>query len=219
MDWTGPLEAIRLAIASAAQLPDRPVPSSPRAGATLRAVEWVNRKTAQRATKGQWINLQLFRMGQVGRDETRYQLDDPDGEGNQALRPVVTGNRLLRVQLILKSDSQEPGLTADALSDRVRTRLSLPEVRAIMRAGGVTLSHVEWSADADYWDADERAMSEALMEVVFNAATYEVATTVPAGEGNDWFNRVQGEGELGYGEPGDPSNDVVTFDSDEGEPS
>lgn len=217
MNWEDPLEAIRAAIAKAAQLPDVPLPSSPRAGAQLRAVEWRNRRGGNRITKGQYVNLRVFGIVAVGRDETRYDQDDPtdpDDPTTAALVPVQMGNRVVRVQLECKSDSQEPEKTATMLAERIRSRIRLPEVKAILAAADVGYSHIEWSSEADYMDADERMMSDALMEIVFLKAVADRAETVPAGEGNDYFERVDGSGTIEDGAQGD-----VTPVFDTGEPS
>jgi hypothetical protein len=218
MDWSAPLEAIRAAIVKAAKLSDIPLPSSPRAGATLRAVEWKNRRGGNRVVKGQYVNLSVFGIVAVGRDETRYDLDDPtdpDDPTTAALVPVQMGNRVVRVQLECKSDSQEPEKTATMLAERIRSRLRLPEVKAILAAQDVGYSHIEWSTDHDYMDADERMMSEAMMEIVFLKAVADRADTVPAGEGNDFITRVEGQGDLETGHDG--TNLTPTFDT--GEPS
>lgn len=212
MDWTLPLEAIRAAVAKAALLPDITVPSSPRAGATLRPVEWKNRRGGNRVVKGQYVNLTVFAIVGVGRDETRYELDaptDPDDPATAAWVPVQEGNRVLRIQLECKSESQEPEKTASMLAERIRSRIRLPEVKKILAAQDVGYSHVEWSQAHDYMDADERSMSEALMEIVFLKSVADRAETTPAGEGNDYFDTVEGEGAITEGVDGEDI--VVTF--------
>lgn len=214
MDWSAPLEAIRQAIAKAALLPDIAVPSSPRAGAQLRPVEWRNRRGGNRVTKGQYINLMLFGIIGVGRDETRYDYldENPSDPTQDALRPVQMGNRIVRIQLSCKSDSQEPEKTAGMLAERIRSRIRLPEVKAILAAQDVGYSHIEWSTTDDYIDADERAMSEAMVEIVFLKAVSERASDDAS---MDYFDRVDGEGTIEDGANGDVT---VTFDSADGAP-
>lgn len=212
MDWTPPLEAIRLAIASAASLPDQIGPVTAR---TTRAVEWKNRKTGNRVIKGQWINLRAPAIIGIGRDETRYDVDaqtDPDDPNTAAVVPVVMGNRLLRIELECRSDSQEPGLTAAMIAERVRSRIRLPEVRAILAAQDVGFSHIEFSTPEDYHDADDRMISESIMEIVFLKSVFDRATTVPAGEGNDFFQAVEVEGELDEAFDGTTMDVAVTVD-------
>lgn len=193
MDWATPLEAIRKALAAAAELPDRVVPAS---GNAIRAVEWSNRKSNPGWNKGQWINLTAPGIVGIGRDETRYDLDDPTDPldpTTDALVPVVMGNRQVTVQLMVMSDSQEPDKTAQIVAERVRTGLKRPSVKAIFRAGGVGFSHVEFSVQHDYRDGDDRWFSQAVMEVVFLVAvnTRDEAT----GEGvNAYVKTVEATG-------------------------
>lgn len=204
MDWNVPLEAIRGAVARAARLPDVAAPS----GRLVQRVAWRATRRAARTGSGPWIDLRRVSTTTIGRDELRYDYlpagHDTLNPTDDSLRPVRVGNRRVRVQLYCTSLSAEPAEDAEALAERVRDRFLLPSVSGPLAAAGVGFEAFATTVAHHWVDANDREVSEAILEVLLLVAITEREDVAPAG---GWIAEVHGAGTF---EEGADGSDIET---------
>jgi hypothetical protein len=189
-DYAPSYEAIRLAVATALALPDRTAPN----GVVTCTVDYRNRRSSARFVSHVWVDLRPFSLVNVGRDETRYdQVLVPGGDPELQLRPVMRGTRRVRIEAHVRSDSQEMDASAYAAADRIRTRIRSPRIKAILQGANVGYEAADMAYESDYRDADNRMISEAIIDMVF---LFSVLDRDDAAEDFGWVDTVQGTGAL-----------------------
>lgn len=117
------------------------------------------------------IKLDVRSVERVGHSES---LREYDAE-TDSIRQVEKGARVLVLQVAAESDSQELSKSSLAVAERVRSRLPLLEVRALVEATGLALASTGPVSNASYTDPGDagRHVSRAVFDVRFNAMNYE----------------------------------------------
>src|SRR5690606_13125172 len=165
------------------------------AGSGIKAA-WDRRASGWRADVH--VKLDLRSIERVGQSESLREYDDED----DTIRQVEKGARVLVVQIAAESDSQELSKSSLAVAERVRSRLPLLEVRALVEATGLALASTGPVFDASYRDPSDagRVHSRAVFDVRFNAVNYETGLAL------DFIDTVTVGGEV-YGEGVDMDGD------------
>jgi hypothetical protein len=195
MTWTAAREAVRSAIVALTGLED---------GAdNYRQVEWADRATANRWLTddaegvGRWVDLRISNKSGVGRGETRYEYD----EDADTYTPVRVKWQTFTCSILFGSESQEPDENAMDAASMVETGIMFPEIRDLLTAGGVSVATVFAIQDASEIDRDSRVLSQAVLDIVFNAVQ---EVRLPALASGDYFSSVGMTGELQAKPNGDP---------------
>lgn len=202
MDWKPLLEAIRLAVARAARLPDLTTGAT---GRPVQRVTWRGTRAGSRTGRGPWVDLRRTTTKTIGRDETRYDYlpagHDPLNPADDALVPVVMGNRQFRVQVYCTSLSAEPGEDAEWVAQTIRDRWLLPSVTQPLRDVQVGFVRMDASISYHWIDSDKREVSEVVFDIVLSVAIAEREDVAPAG---GWVETAEAVGALDEGRDGQP---------------
>lgn len=130
------------------------------------------------------VTYDIISIGQWGYDEWRTRYDataqipgdtyQPDPNDPTArLGGVIyenTGVRDVHCQVKVECFDQSNGKGAWPILERVRTRCGLPTVIDAFRAAGFGIQTIGAASPADYDDDNQRRVSVAFFEIVFNAA-------------------------------------------------
>lgn len=172
IDYTTIKEAIRSQIEDVAEGPD---------------VVW--KDEPQQALSDQTlarVYLSITTSRGVGRDDYGHEWADVPGSDppRQVYQEYVRGQRVLTVNVSCDVLHQAPDDAAEAVLDRIRTRLRRSESREAFLAANIALARrVEIGAIPTV--RDQRAASSAAMDLFFNAAFFEVLK-----RDADYFERV-----------------------------
>lgn len=128
---------------------------------------WVKRDSAWRPDA--FARLDLLGVRSIGVDEERLEHD----EVQDVLIQRRYGQRVIRVQIAVETQSQELEKTAMVYAEKMRARLRLVEVHAALNAAGLAFSGADEITALDYDDEEGRTVSFAGFEARFNAFTLE----------------------------------------------
>lgn len=161
MSWSTVQEAVRQAVAYAAKLPDFVGAD----GSTYPSVEWAGRELASTFDDdGVTIELQMGSVQGQGRDETRYSYDS----GLDQSVPTQTGNRQFTVSCMIRTLSQNPDESAQAIAGLLRTRIRNEGSLAKLKAGNVGFVQILASLEVDFPNMDGRMESAAIVDLRLN---------------------------------------------------
>ncbi len=133
---------------------------------------WEDRKSAWRSDVR--IKLMVLASRKIGRDEVRY-THDPVAD---RLNVLHYGNRTLTVQIKAETRSQDLARSAWPLIENIRTRLDFQETRDEIAKAGLGIS--TWSSPRVFqiFDAQDRSVSVAIMDVTFLTHTGDAAQAI-----------------------------------------
>ena len=132
-------------------------------------VRWENEPEVQ--DNGARVVLRWVSEVSAGADATHYTFaehDDPLLE----MTPTTTGNRVLTLQVDVEVQDQRPGVNAQQLASRARTRVRCPRLLAALEDLGLAVASVGQLATTDY-PVDDRYVSRRSFEVRLNAVARE----------------------------------------------
>jgi hypothetical protein len=176
MNWATIKEAIRQAVVSATGIPEQ-------------RVQWMNNPAAGVWRDSPLVDLVLRSPRALGVDETRRVYNSEDDKQDVTLE----GPRQFTVSVRIEAESQlDAEESVGQLASDFRTRLRRPAILAALRAVEVALVEIAATVDADF-EADGRAVSLSVTDVVFSSAEMDTDTTNPG----DYIARVGLQGQAG----------------------
>ena len=110
----------------------------------------------------------------VGIDATTYDYA-ADADPLLEMTPIVSGNRVLVVQLDIEVHDQSRGVNAGAIASHARTRLRFPSVLAMLEAVGLAVVGAEQVVVTDY-ELDGHMVSRRSVDLRFNGVDSETDT-------------------------------------------
>jgi hypothetical protein len=188
--WTVKKEAIRSAVATCLETPDR-------LGAdlltTIKEVEWENERdaTARWGTDDKpIINLRLGSIRSLGDEERRDVYD----ELTDRIRTYYCGNRHFTVTVTVMIPNQLPGYeSVGEVGSKLRTRLRALPVHQIYADADCAVVRVMETQVADGLEINGRMMSVSVTDIRFATVEEWEANDTAAG---DFITRADGTGEL-----------------------
>ncbi len=196
--WATEQEAIRLAVARAAKLPDRATIGGKR---MHRRVTWEGEDNADRwAQGGALIELRLGAITPIGKLEPRQDYD----AGTDTITTAYGRYERFTVTCAIDIDNQDPAAAAPGtVTGRLRTRLQRPDVLAILQAANVAYVGMGPTSVADYED-DGRVISAARVDIFFAHTAWD------SDEEQDFYvAHLEAEGEFDSPPDADPDMVVV----------
>lgn len=156
------------------------------AGGGIKA-SWNRRESAWRAKK--FIKLDVLNIERVGHTEILRVYDSDEDK----LVEVARNLHVLVVQVSAESQSQELADTALAIASRVRSRLALAEVRALIEDAGLAVATAGTIVNTSYVDPSDvgRHVSRATFDLRLNVTSDEVASVL-----TDYIDSVSVRGEV-----------------------
>lgn len=156
------------------------------AGVGIKA-SWNRRESAWRAKK--FIKLDVLNIERVGHTEILRVYDSDEDK----LVEVARNLHVLVVQVSAESQSQELADTALAIASRVRSRLALAEVRALIEDAGLAVATAGTIVNTSYVDPSDvgRHVSRATFDLRLNVTSDEVASVL-----TDYIDSVSVRGEV-----------------------
>lgn len=156
------------------------------AGVGIKA-SWNRRESAWRAKK--FIKLDVLNIERVGHTEILRVYDSDDDKLVEVARTL----HVLVVQVSAESQSQDLADTALAIASRVRSRLALAEVRALIEDAGLAVATAGTIVNTSYVDPSDvgRHVSRATFDLRLNVTSDEVASVL-----TDYIDSVSVRGEV-----------------------